>query len=105
MPQCAMRAAPSSSISAAMQQGFTPRRILVPVNGSPTDDEAGRLACRLARRQRAKVDVVTILEAKRSLALGTGQDAEVERAEKMLDRAESIGSELHLEGLPQLLPP
>ena len=64
-----------------MPHGFTPRRILVPVNGSPTDDEAVTLACRLARRQRAKVYVVTILEVKRSLALGTVQDAEVEHAE------------------------
>ena len=41
-----------------MQQGFTARRILVPINGSPTDDEAVRLACRLARRQRARVYVI-----------------------------------------------
>jgi nucleotide-binding universal stress UspA family protein len=86
-----------------MQQGFMPRRILVPINGSPTDDESVRLACRLARRQRAKVYVVTILEVKRSLALGTLQDTEVERAEKMLDHAESIGSELDVEVDTELL--
>jgi nucleotide-binding universal stress UspA family protein len=99
----AMRPAASSSISAAMQQGFMPRRILVPVNGSPTDDEAVRLACRLARRQRAKVYVVTILEVRRSLALGTVQDTEVERAEALLDRAESIGAELDVEVDTELL--
>jgi nucleotide-binding universal stress UspA family protein len=90
-------------MSAAMQQGFTPRRILVPVNGSHTDDEAVRLACRLARRQHAKVYVVTILEVKRSLALGTVQDAEVEHAEALLDHAESIGAELDVEVDTELL--
>src|SRR5207302_2532013 len=87
----------------AMQQGFTARRILVPINGNPTDDEAVRLACRLARRQRAKVYVVTILEVKRSLALGTVQDVEVEEAERLLDRAETIGAELDVEVDTELL--
>lgn len=86
-----------------MQQGFTARRILVPINGSATDDEAVRLACRLARRQRARVYVITILEVKRSLALGTVQDAEVEAAERLLDRAETIGSELDVEVDTELL--
>jgi nucleotide-binding universal stress UspA family protein len=86
-----------------MQLGFIPRRILVPINGSATDDEAVRLACRLARRQRAKVYVVTILEVKRSLALGTVQDVEVEAAERLLDRAETIGAELDVEVDTELL--
>jgi nucleotide-binding universal stress UspA family protein len=86
-----------------MQQGFTARRILVPINGRPTDDEAVSLACRLARRQRAKVYVITILEVKRSLALGTVQDIEVEAAEKLLDRAETIGAELDVEVDTELL--
>lgn len=86
-----------------MQQGFTARRILVPVNGSPTDDEAVRLACRLARRQRARVYVITILEVKRSLALGTVQDTEVEAAERLLDQAETIGSELDIDVDTELL--
>jgi len=74
-------------------QGFVVRRILVPINGSPTDDEAVRLACRLARRQRAKVYVITILEVKRSMPLGGVPDADVERAETMLEHAEGIGAE------------
>jgi nucleotide-binding universal stress UspA family protein len=86
-----------------MQQGFMPRRILVPINGGATDDEAVRLACRLARRQRAKVYVITILEVKRSLALGTVQDNEVEGAERLLDRAETIGAELDVEVDTELL--
>jgi nucleotide-binding universal stress UspA family protein len=80
-----------------MQQQFTARRILVPINGSPTDDEAVRLGCRLARRARAKVYVITILEVKRSIALDATMDADVEPCEKLLDRAEAIGAELDVE--------
>lgn len=84
-------------------QGFTPRRILVPVNGSHTDDEAVRLACRLARRQRAKVYVITIIEVKRSVALGAVPQGEVERAEALLDRAEAIGAEHEIDVEIELL--
>ena len=75
-------------------QGFVPHRIIVPINGSATDDEAVRLACRLARRARARVNVITILEIKRSLALGTVQDAATGKAEELLQRAEKVGAEL-----------
>ena len=84
-------------------QGFTPRRILVPVNGSPTDDEAVRLACRLARRQHAKVYVVTILEVKRKFALDAAQESELARAEALLDHAEEVGAELDVEVDTELL--
>jgi nucleotide-binding universal stress UspA family protein len=77
-------------------QGFTPKRILVPVNGSATDEEAVSLACRLARRQRAKVYVITILEVERSVALGAVPEGEVERAEKLLGRAEAVAAELEV---------
>jgi|SRR5467141_5282049 nucleotide-binding universal stress UspA family protein len=83
--------------------GFTPRRILVPINGSPTDDEAVVLACRMARRTRAKVYVVTILEVRRSLALDAIMDSDVEGAERMLDHAEAVGAELDVEVDTELL--
>src|SRR5207302_2434395 len=44
-----------------------------------------------------------ILEVKRSLALGTVQDVEVEEAERLLDRAETIGAELDVEVDTELL--
>jgi nucleotide-binding universal stress UspA family protein len=77
-------------------QGFTPKRILVPVNGSATDEEAVSLACRLARRQKAKVYVITIREVERSVALGAVPEGEVERAEKLLGRAEAVAAELEV---------
>lgn len=77
--------------------GFTPHRILVPVNGAPTDDEAVRLACRLARREKARVHAITVLEVQRSLPLGSVPDAEMEAAEALLGHAESIAAELDSE--------
>ncbi len=83
--------------------GFTPQRILVPISGVPTDVEAVRLASRLARRGKAKVMVVTVLEIKRSLALGTVQDVEMDTAETLLDTAERIARELETEIETELL--
>ncbi len=83
--------------------GFTPQRILVPVSGAATDAEAVRLGCRLARRAKAKLMVVTVLEIKRSLALGTVQDVEMDRAEKILDDSEKTARELETEIETELL--
>lgn len=83
--------------------GFIPQRILVPVNGAETDLEAVRLGCRLARRARAKVMVVTVLEVRRSLPLGTVQDTEMERVEGVLERAEVAARELETDLDTELL--
>jgi nucleotide-binding universal stress UspA family protein len=83
--------------------GFIPQRILVPVSGAHTDAEAVRLGCRLARRGRAKVMVVTVLEIRRSLALGTVQDVEMDRAEKILNDAEKMAHEMETEVETELL--
>jgi len=84
-------------------QGFIPLRIIVPINGCPTDDEAVRLAARLARRAHAKVNVVTVLEIKRSLALGTVQEPATQGAEALLDRAEKVAKELDITVETELL--
>jgi nucleotide-binding universal stress UspA family protein len=83
--------------------GFTPQRILIPVSGAQTDAEAVRLGCRLARRGKAKVMVVTVLEIRRSLALGTVQDVEMDKAEEILDTAEKMARELETEIETELL--
>jgi nucleotide-binding universal stress UspA family protein len=80
-----------------------PRRILVPICGGPTDEDAIRIGCRLARRQRAKVSVITILEVRRGLALGAIQQSEVDKAERWLTGAERIGSDLDVEVSTDLL--
>lgn len=84
-------------------QGFAARRILVPVNGRSTDEEAVRLACRFALRSRGKVYAVTILVVKRSLPLDSVPEADMERAERILDNAERVGRELDVKVETELL--
>ena len=84
-------------------QGFTPHRILVPINGSATDAEAIGLACRLARRERAKVYAITVVEVRRGLALGDVQSEAVGIAEALLDSAELVAKAFDLELESELL--
>lgn len=84
-------------------QGFIPTRILVPINAGPTAEESVRLACRLARRGKAKVHVVSILEVKRALPLGTRDEEAMAEAETLLARAEEIGRELEVKLDAELL--
>ncbi len=73
--------------------GFTPHRILVAVNGSATDEEAVRFACRLSLRPRAMVLAVTVVEVPRGISLGTVAGDAVDPAEKLLDHAVEIGKD------------
>lgn len=68
-------------------------RVLVAVNGKDTDVETVRLACDLAKKAKAKIYVVYVIEVKRSLPLDATIDSEIERAEKALSRAEEIAAE------------
>jgi nucleotide-binding universal stress UspA family protein len=47
--------------------------------------------------------VITVLEIKRSQALGTVQESETDRAEALLERAEKIGDELDTDVETELL--
>lgn len=68
-------------------------RILVAVNGKDADVEAVKLACDLAKKSKAKVYVVYVIEVKRSLPLDAVIESEVEKAEKVLTRAEDIAAD------------
>jgi nucleotide-binding universal stress UspA family protein len=92
-----------ASCAVSQTHGFVAKRILVPVNASPTDEEAVRLACRLAIRNRAKVYAVSILEVKRSLPLDAVPEAGMERVERLLDAAERVGKELDVKVDTELL--
>jgi nucleotide-binding universal stress UspA family protein len=73
------------------------RRLVVPVNGSASDQDALELACIAARRHRARVEAVFVIQVKRSLPLDADMSAEVERGEDVLDRAEQTGAQLEVE--------
>ncbi len=69
-------------------------RILVPLNGNPTDGEAIELACAIARPTKAQLHAIHVIEVKRTLPLDAELHAEAERGEDILNQAERIGEQL-----------
>lgn len=68
-------------------------KILVPVNGTEVDDEAIRLACRLARRDKGKIWAVYVIAIRRALPLNAEIEPEIRKAEQILDHTESVADE------------
>ena len=69
------------------------KKILVPVIGTEADDEAIRLACRLAKRDKGKIWAVYVVTLKRTLPLDAEIEPEIRKAEEILDRAENVAEE------------
>jgi nucleotide-binding universal stress UspA family protein len=82
-------------------------KILVPVVGSQADGEAMKLACRLARTRKdkdkdkekgkGKIWAVSVVAIKRALPLDAEIDSEIQRAEEVLDRVQSVAEEEEFE--------
>ena len=68
-------------------------RILVAVSGKDADAEAVKLACDLAKKPKAKIYVVYVIEVKRSLPLDAVIESEIRRAEVALAHAEDVASD------------
>lgn len=69
------------------------RKILVPVVGSKADDEAVKLACRLAKKDKGKIWAAYVITIKRSLPLEAEIESEIKKAEGILDHVEIIAEE------------
>ncbi len=69
------------------------KRILVPVSGEKADDEAVVLACNLARKSKARVHVLYIIEVERALPLEAPMIPQQRRAEEILEHAERVAEE------------
>lgn len=67
-----------------------PTRILVPVSGSAQDQEVVGLACDLAKRTRARLYAIYVIEVRRTLPLDVDLPAETEKGEDILRRAEEV---------------
>lgn len=65
---------------------------LVPLDGSDASFNALTVACDIARRAKARVDVINVIEVPRLLPLDAELADEAQRGESILDRAEQIGS-------------
>ena len=69
------------------------RKILVPVSGTEADDEAMKLACSLAKRDKSKIYAVCVITIKRSLPLEAEIEPEIKKAEELLDHIENVAEE------------
>jgi nucleotide-binding universal stress UspA family protein len=71
-------------------------RIMLAVGGNTVDPETTRLACRIGKPDQAKLYAIHVIEVNRSLPLGAMMEAEVEKAEHVLDEVERIAAEFEL---------
>ena len=79
------------------------RKILVPVTGTKADEEALKLACRLAKKDKGKIWVVYIITVKRALPLDAEIESEIRKGEGILDHIESVAEEQDYEVETDLL--
>ncbi len=68
-------------------------KILVPVIGTEADEEAIKLACRLAKKDKGKIHAVYVITIKRTLPLNAEIESEIRTAEDILDHIESVAEE------------
>jgi len=68
-------------------------KILVPVTGTPADEEAIRLACGLAKKNKGKIWAVYVITVKRSLPIDAEIESEIRKGEDILDHIETIAEE------------
>jgi len=64
--------------------------ILVPVDGSAASQDALGIAAQLAKRTRARIHLIYVIEVPRTIALDATLEGELQRAEDVLDRAERV---------------
>jgi nucleotide-binding universal stress UspA family protein len=67
------------------------KKILVPVEGAPTDEESLRIACAQSKRDRAEIVVLYVIEVRRTLAIDAEVGAELEQGERVLEAMQSLG--------------
>jgi len=68
-------------------------KILVPVIGSQADEEAIKLACRLARQDKSEVRAIYIITMTRDLPLDAESEAEIQKAEDTLNHIETVAEQ------------
>jgi nucleotide-binding universal stress UspA family protein len=72
-------------------------RILVPVNGNATDEDAVGLACEIGRRGKAAVYAIYVIEVKRTLPLDVDLPPEAAKGDTVLARAERTAEEFGID--------
>lgn len=79
------------------------KSVLVPTDGSTASLEAVELACSLAKRNKARVMVVHVIEVPRTLPLDAEMVEEAQRGEEILAAAEEVADRVDWEVEAELL--
>ena len=69
-------------------------RILVPIKGNPSDVEVLELACEIARKSKAQIYAIHVIEVKRTLPLDAELQEEAERVRTCSTRPNRSASAL-----------
>jgi nucleotide-binding universal stress UspA family protein len=72
-------------------------KILVPISDVKASEAGIDVACALAKRSKAKVYVVYVIEVKRALPVDAEIDAEMVQGEEVLSKAEHLAEQLDYE--------
>ena len=79
------------------------KRILLPVEGAPTDEESLRLACSLAKTDHAEILMLYVIEVKRTLPIDADLGADLERGERVLDNLYRLAEKMKCRVQTELL--
>src|SRR5438132_816114 len=70
------------------------KRILVPVEGTQTDNESIVLACSLAKRDKSEILLLYVIEVRRNLPIDAEMSKEIEDGEGVLDRVQRFADKI-----------
>ncbi|MFH1775887.1 MAG: universal stress protein [Chloroflexota bacterium] len=68
-------------------------QILVPVGGTEADEEVIKLACRLAKPDKGKINAIYVITVKRTLPLDVEIEPEIQKSEGILSNTECMANE------------
>ena len=66
------------------------KKVLVPVGSGEASDEAMKLACRLAKKEKGKIWAVYVITIKRALPIDAEINSEIHEAENILNHIEEV---------------
>jgi nucleotide-binding universal stress UspA family protein len=79
------------------------KKILVPVSGTEVDAESIRLACRIAKKDKGTIWAIYVVTVRRTLPLDAEIESEIQKAEGVLAKAETVAKEEEYEIMTDVL--
>lgn len=70
------------------------KRILVPVEGTPTDNESILLACGLAKKDKSEILLLYVIEVRRNLPIDAEMSEDIERGETVLEHVQRFADKI-----------